>query len=262
VRLQPSILFQLLLIAVMLGVACAPRQVKSEKAARGPSPIQRGASVSRLSAIVSGCAAKVGADGFGDVNISEALVAQHETGEIDVPCRLHLKPGASMVLRSVTLTTRHLIITDDAPNGRSLVTLDNSTLEAKGSYGFELNLSDSPDAVVIKGSRLDYPLSVWIRVFGQTGRDLGGHISVTGSKISSLDPSTDGIQLIASESSGIINLKRVEFRAPSTEKVFLFAKSCKKTLVTGAPEGDCGQIRDAMAIDQGGSTSGAFPSLL
>lgn len=192
--------------------------------------------------LAEGCASSIGQGDFGEFKIDRRVIISNEDGQIPVPCKVSLGFGGELTLNNVQLRTRNLIITDGKPNGKSRVRLENSTLTGVERSGFFMRLSDAEDSLSMHRWTLDYPLSVWARVFGEvSGAQGGGRIDITASEIRSLDPKSEGIQLVTSSAGGVGNfvglkLKTVEWNpdiAPNVQNALLVAGECRTERVEG-----------------------------
>lgn len=195
-----------------------------------------------LEDLASKCTSSVGEDGFGSVTIDRRLIISGENGEISVPCRVRLEKGSSLRLNNVKLRTKHLSISDYEPNDETPVRIENSELIATGRHGFLLQLSDAEDSVEVRRSKIDYPLSVWVRVsdLDQEAEVGGGRIAVTNSTVRADDPeSADGIQFVAGEIGGKAKFNKLKLDTGAPEGEFqnaiLFAGECKVQRVEGYP---------------------------
>lgn len=194
-----------------------------------------------LDDLASRCAQSVGEDGFGEVSIEGRLIVSNETGEILVPCRVRLERGGHLQLNNVKLRSKHLVISDYEPNGKTRVRFNNSDLIASGKFGFLLQLSDAEDSVAVHRSTLNYPLSVWVRISGQAQNSPGGgRIEVKNSTARAADPeSEDGIQFVAGEIGGKAEFNKLTLDTGKPEgeyqNALLFAGDCKTKQVEGFP---------------------------
>lgn len=195
-----------------------------------------------LDDLAARCASSIGEDGFGRVTIDRHLTISGETGEISVPCRVRLERGGWLQLNNVELRSKHLSISDYEPNGETRVGIKNSELTATGPHGFLLQLSDAEDSVSIHHSKIDYPLSVWVRIsdLNPEVEAGGGRMDVTNSTVRADDPeSEDGIQFVADEIGGEAKFNKLRLDTGVLEGEFqnamLFAGECEVHQVEGYP---------------------------
>jgi len=194
-----------------------------------------------LTNLASMCASSVGEDGYGKVTIDHHLTISNETGEIPVPCRMHLERGGWLKLNKVQLRSKYLSVSDYGSNGETRVVVNNSDLLATGRHGFFLQLFDAEDSVAVHHSTFDFPLSVWVRISDQReDAPGGGRIEVTNSTVRSVDPqSEDGIQFVAGELGGEARFSKLRLYTGEPEgeyqNALLFAGECEPQQVEGFP---------------------------
>lgn len=201
-----------------------------------------------LATLAKTCASSVGPDGFGTVSINRPSVVEESRGEIGVPCNIKLGPGGSLAFEEVELRSQSLSISDQGPNGKSKVRIAGSSFTGKAGSGFFAQLSDREDSVVISGSTLDYPLSLWVRAVGVAdGAEGGGRVHATASTLRSTDPKGDGIQLVAHTGDGVGHFVKLKLEAPrlspnlkpNAKNILLLAGKCRMQNIQGYA-GTCG----------------------
>lgn len=109
----------------------------------------------------------------------------------------------------------------------------SSTLRGKGA-GFFLELLDKEDSVQIRNSTLDFPLSLWIRIYGRgESGEGGGLMRLINSEFKSVDPKSQGIIITVSEENGVGHFERLKFETSKDEGV-VWAGACFWKDVAGA----------------------------
>ncbi|MFP5377975.1 MAG: hypothetical protein ACLGIO_14495 [Acidimicrobiia bacterium] len=233
---------RLRLLALGLGLGAVPMLLVAFGTPDRSSIVQAGGSATvgrwTLSDIAASCASSVGSDGFGRVDITEAVHAANETVAIAVPCRLVLHAGASMTLNRIQLSSRHLVIRDDDEPGPNAVRIEHSELRGLEGSGFLLDLHDPSDSYAMESSTIVYDKSVWVRVLGnREDSEGGGSVVAIASTIRSSGPRSEGIQLVAGDTGGgTASFVRLVLETTAEEGSILLAEDCRAEGIVGAPE--------------------------
>ncbi len=203
----------------------------------------------RLSDIASACASSVNEKGFGEFVVSSKTIISNEEGEIATPCFIKLERGGELTFNRVKIRSKALHIGDKEANGGGRVRLENSEF-----YGTDerselfVRLSDPEDAIALLGSTLDYPSGILARIVSKEANGSasgeGGDIDVTGSTLRSLDPKSQGIELVTGSQSGKMNLVNLDVDTvqvdpdldPKYKKTFFTAKDCHLENLRGVPD--------------------------
>lgn len=186
------------------------------------------------------CAASVGSDGYGIVEVNQDLIIANDDGEISVNCTLHLHNASRVTLSHVHLKTRHLIVSDDKPDSQgSQVTIEDSSLFGVGASALLVDLRHRHDTITVHHSTIDYGLGIRMGAVGVgPAPDLGGGmIEMTDSTMQSTDPNTKGIRVAASSSGGVARFVNDVFRTSEPNSgglAILYAAKCHEENVTGA----------------------------
>jgi hypothetical protein len=187
------------------------------------------------------CAASVGSDGYGIVEVNQDLILANDDGQISVNCTLHLHNGSRLTLSNLHLKTRNLIVSDDKPDSQgSRVTIEDSSLFGVGVSALIVDLRHRHDTITVHHSIIDYGLGIRMGALGLgPAPDLGGGtIEVTDSTMRSTDGATSGIIVAASSSGGVGRFVNDVFRTSASASgglAILYAGSCHEENVTGAP---------------------------
>lgn|GEM_PF-3228055 len=185
-----------------------------------------------LADIAQRCAASTDVSGFGSVTIDKTIVSESETVTIAVPCTLHLRNGATLDIERASLKTDKLIVADDAAGPSSSLEIVRSAVIGAASAGLLVQLQHAGDSITVDHTSIDYPLSVFLTTQNADGSGSAGDISVTSTAISSTDPASEGIHLIAE---GTGTFKSDSFKTPADDgSAVLYAASCVMSRVTGA----------------------------
>lgn len=170
-----------------------------------------------LTAVADTCKKSAQGGRPGVVEITTRLQDANVKTRIDVPCIIHLVNGAGVDLANVELTTQTLNLHDrDTGAQRSIVNFAGSTVTAVGEgSGILLELNDATDSLNVASTKITAPAGVVVRVAGQRGdENSGGSIRMAQSALLSDGPQTSGIQVLASDHSGTINLVNTTLDTP------------------------------------------------
>lgn len=175
----------------------------------------------------------------GVVEITGELRDKNAQATITVPCILHLVDGAAVNLDNVNLKTNTLNIHDRSTGAAAnAVSLKRTNITT--ASGILLELNDPSDSLRMEVSRFEAAKGIILRVAGLRGEDnSGGSITLTTSVLQSEGADTSGIQVLASEHSGVIRLERSAVNTPGP--VTVLAAQC--SAVVGANRLDCSTER-------------------
>lgn len=169
-----------------------------------------------LAAVAAECQRTATAERPGVVEVATELRDSNATASIGVPCVIHLVDGADVTLNRVNLTTGVLNLHDRGTGpGENVVSIERSNITARAGAGILIELNDPDDKLRMEISQISAPAGIAIRVAGQRGEDnSGGSIQLTTSVLTSEGAGTSGIQVLASEHSGVIRLVRSALNTP------------------------------------------------
>ena len=154
-----------------------------------------------------------------------------------MPCVIHLVDGADVTLNNVTLTTKVLNLHDRSTGAaENKVSIQRSNITADVGAGILMELNDPTDLLQMEITHVRAPAGILLRVAGQRGdANRGGSIHLTTSTLISEGAGTSGIQVLASDHSGVIRLVRTALNTPGPLTVL--AGDC--SAITGANRLNC-----------------------
>jgi hypothetical protein len=142
------------------------------------------------------CAAAPVSAGFHQVRLTRPLLIQYAFVTITVPCEIHMSGRARLTIYRSVIRSGSLVVVDDAPGGPSPVTVIGSSLSSTDG-GLLVRLQHSGDNILIIGSRISYPLSVWFATQDEDRTGHNGMINVVSSIVISKGSSSEGIMLMS-----------------------------------------------------------------
>jgi hypothetical protein len=174
--------------------------------------------------------------GFGGARIDRTITLQNITGNLDVPCIVHLTDGAGFRLHNSKVNTKSIIIADDGDTSSSDVSIQYTTLTGRPDSGLFVQLRHANDDINVQYSTVSYDLSAWLITTNTDDTGAPGNINVTSSSITSRGSTSEGIHLVAG---GTANFASDTFSTTATndeDLAVLYGRAgCTKgTNVTGA----------------------------
>ncbi|MDQ5972618.1 MAG: hypothetical protein QG553_777 [Patescibacteria group bacterium] len=159
---------------------------------------------------------------FGQADL-KTINLKNFRGTIDVPCRLRIRPGASIQMTNVILQTNNLIIEDQPQAKRPAHLVINSSQVSSSQGGFQIRLTNKGSTVELNKSKLSYPLSVGIST-GQTDKDAKSSVTLNSNQITSQGEQSEGIVIVTT---GTAKVTRNSFKLNPGEDALLLGSSCQ-----------------------------------